>query len=234
VHDVELDGTRELHAKQAEELDSLTQKLFDLGGEVAGGRHVPPGVRVLSLRDNPAQQWTDTREIVLNQLREENDALLRRLAELERDRPSDVAVTMAVGAGMVPRESWELVNREKRDLEKELQQKEKRLLRLQQVFTSKSAEFRETVASVLGLKLAFYPNGQVRVTSIFDLCASFVFQPVGERDGSGGVKMQLIAQGEGGPQDLPQLMKYWIEEEGCIPGFLASVTLECWDKAKRG
>jgi mitotic spindle assembly checkpoint protein MAD1 len=191
---------------------------------------------VLSLRDNPAQQWADTREAVLNQLREENGALLRRLAELERrgHQPVDAAVvSMAIGEGMVPRESWELVNREKQDLEKELRQKEKRLLRLQQVFTSKSAEFRETVASVLGLKLAFYPNGQVRVTSIFDLCASFVFQPVGEREGRGGVKMQLIAQGEGGPQDLPQLMKYWIEDEGCIPGFLASVTLECWDKAKR-
>lgn len=44
--------------------------------------------------------------------------------------------------------------------------------------------------------------------------------------------MQLIAQSEGGPQDLPQLMRYWVEEEQCIPGFLASVTLECWEKVK--
>lgn len=46
-----------------------------------------------------------------------------------------------------------------------------------QVFTSKSAEFREAIASILGVKLAFYPNGQVRVTSMYDLGASFVFQP---------------------------------------------------------
>lgn len=45
--------------------------------------------------------------------------------------------------------------------------------------------------------------------------------------------MQLVAQGEGGPQELPQLMRYWVEEEQCIPGFLASVTLECWEKVKR-
>ena len=45
--------------------------------------------------------------------------------------------------------------------------------------------------------------------------------------------MQLIAKGEGGPQDLPNLMCYWIENEQCIPGFLASVTLECYDKLKR-
>lgn len=45
--------------------------------------------------------------------------------------------------------------------------------------------------------------------------------------------MQLVAQGEGGPQDLPSLMQYWIEGEQCIPGFLASVTLECYDNSKR-
>lgn len=79
----------------------------------------------------------------------------------------------------------------------------------------------------MGLKLAFYPNGQVRVTSIYDLSASFVFQP---KSSSEGARMQLIAQGEGGPQDLPQLMRYWVEEKECIPGFLASVTLECWER----
>ena len=150
----------------------------------------------------------------------------------------------------MPRESWELVSKEKKELEDVVKQKEKQLLRLQQVtffppppsslnviypfFTSKSAEFREAIASILGLKLAFYPNGQVRVTSVYDLCASFVFQPTKTgSEGGGGAKMQLIAQGEGGPQDLPNLMHYWIENEQCIPGFLASVTLECYDKTKR-
>lgn len=45
--------------------------------------------------------------------------------------------------------------------------------------------------------------------------------------------MQLVAQGEGGPQDLPNLMEYWIGKEQCIPGFLASVTLECYENSKR-
>jgi mitotic spindle assembly checkpoint protein MAD1 len=30
------------------------------------------------------------------------------------------------------------------------------------------------------------------------------------------------------------LMRYWIENEQCIPGFLASVTLECYENSKRG
>lgn len=85
------------------------------------------------------------------------------------------------------------------------------------------------------MKLAFYPNGQVRVTSHFDLNAAFVFQPTHSGSSAGGaegMRMQLVAQGDGGPEDLPQLMRYWVEQEQCIPGFLASVTLECYEKRK--
>ena len=105
------------------------------------------------------------------------------------------------------------------------------------MFSAKTDEFKEAIASILGVKLAFYPNGQVRVTSQFDLNAAFVFQPAkslssSQTRGTEGMTMQLVAQGEGGPEDLPQLMRYWVEQEQCIPGFLASVTLECYEKMK--
>jgi mitotic spindle assembly checkpoint protein MAD1 len=47
--------------------------------------------------------------------------------------------------------------------------------------------------------------------------------------------MHLDSKGEGGPQaeEMEQLLRFWIQEEQCIPGFLASVTVECYDKAKR-
>ena len=61
----------------------------------------------------------------------------------------------------------------------------------------------------------------MRVTSLYDLCASFIFQPTSKD------------QGDGGPQDLPNLMHFWIENEQCIPGFLANVALECYDKSKQ-
>lgn len=85
------------------------------------------------------------------------------------------------------------------------------------------------------MKLAFYPNGQVRVTSQFDLHATFVFQPANAGAGAGeggGMKMQLTAQGEEVPEEVPQLMRYWVEQEQCIPGFMASITLECYEKNK--
>lgn len=229
---LELDKERQEKAALQQELDQrvvkieeLEQTLFELSGEIAGGRHVPPKTRVLCLKENPDQQWVDLRQAAMDRLKSENEALLKRLKDLE-----DNGVRLGGNEDLVPRESWDQVVREKQDLEGEVKQKEKRLLRLQQIFTSKSAEFREAIASILGLKLAFYPNGQVRVTSTYDLNASFVFQPTSN---TGGMKMQLVAQGEGGPQDIPNLMQYWIEKEQCPPGFMASVTLECFDNWKR-
>ncbi|KAG6901135.1 hypothetical protein C0995_016637, partial [Termitomyces sp. Mi166 len=209
------------------QIDSLEQALFELRGEIAGGRHVPPGVRIL-----------------LDCLKSENEALLNRLQELgansalasgsvtdggeasskeEEGSKTEVPVETA---DLVPRASWELVNREKMELEEVVKQKEKRLLRLKEVYNAKGAEFRDAIASILGVKLSFRPNGEVRATSIYDLGASFAFQPARGT-------MQLVAQGDGGPQDLPNLMRFWIAGEQCIPGFMASVTLECYENAKR-
>ncbi|KDR71884.1 hypothetical protein GALMADRAFT_143649 [Galerina marginata CBS 339.88] len=227
----DLDQAAAGEKENIDKIEELEQTLFELRGEIAGGRHVPPGVRVLSMTDNPEQQWFDLRQAAMDRLKGENEALMKRLKELEESGARGAtSQDENKGEELVPRESWDLVTKEKVDLEELLKQKEKRLLRLQQVYQSKSAEFREAIASILGLKLAFYPNGQVRVTSIYDLCASFVFQPASRTEGG---RMQLVAQGEGGPQDLPNLMQYWIETEQCIPGFLASVTLECYDKSKR-
>jgi mitotic spindle assembly checkpoint protein MAD1 len=103
------------------------------------------------------------------------------------------------------------VCQEKAQLEDELRQKEKRM-HLRQVFAAKTAQFCETLSAILGVNVAFYDNGQVRVTSQYDLSTAFVFRPVprdGAKNGAGGggssgaARMQLIAQGEGGPQELP-------------------------------
>ncbi|KAF9808994.1 hypothetical protein IEO21_07649 [Rhodonia placenta] len=222
------------NSKHLEQVDTLEQTLWELRGEIGAGHHIPPGVRVLSLRNNPAQQWADLSQAAMDRLRGENEALLRRLKVLEESGARGTEQD-AHAEELVPRESYDVVNKEKMHLEDELKKKEKRLLRLQQIFHAKSAEFREAIASILGVKLAFYPNGQVRVTSQFDLHATFVFQPANAGAGAGeggGMKMQLTAQGEEVPEEVPQLMRYWVEQEQCIPGFMASITLECYEKNK--
>jgi mitotic spindle assembly checkpoint protein MAD1 len=228
--------------KDREKIEELEQTLFELRGEIGAGRHVPPGVRVLSLSTNPAQEWADLRQAALDRLKEENAALLQRLSTLSspptsnpNPNPDANATAKAEEESLVPRASWLAVCEQKAQLEDEIRQKEKRMLRLRQVFTAKTAEFREALSAILGVKLAFYDNGQVRVTSQYDLGAAFVFQPAKpSASGEGaGARMQLVAQGEGGPQELPQLMRNWVEVEQSIPCFLASVTLECYDKWKR-
>jgi mitotic spindle assembly checkpoint protein MAD1 len=120
-----------------DKIEELEQSLFELSGEIGAGRHVPPGVRVLSLKDNPEQQWVDLRQAVMDRLKGENEALMKRLRELE-ESGARAGGMEGEGEGeskgeLVPRESWELVNKEKTELEEVVRQKEKRLLRLQQV-----------------------------------------------------------------------------------------------------
>lgn len=199
------------------------------------------------MKDNPEEKWFGLRQEALDRLRGENEALIARLRELEDQQPlssnniptssntSDAPnASVPASAHLVPRESYELALSKSAALAAELAQKDTRLQRLQQVFASKSAEFREAIASILGVKLAFYPNGQVRVTSIFDLNASFVFQPERGRgkEKAGGGTMQLVGQGESVSEDLLGLMQTWIVKEQCIPAFVALVTLDCYEKAK--
>jgi mitotic spindle assembly checkpoint protein MAD1 len=103
------------------------------------------------MRDNPAQQWADLRQEVMDRLKGENEALIKRLRELEErgvkakgseggeegakveERGVEVEGQGRGGEDLVPRESWEVVQTEKTELEEIVKQKEKRLLRLQQV-----------------------------------------------------------------------------------------------------
>lgn len=113
------------------EIDKLEQTLFELQGEIGGGRHIPPGVRVLSLRDNPASQWEDLSRKALDRMKEENEALLKRLKEVEA-QAGPGPQTASQGEELVPRQSFEVVQQEKEELEDALKQKERRLLRLKQ------------------------------------------------------------------------------------------------------
>lgn len=92
-------------------------------------------MRVLCLRDNPAQQWTDLRQSVMDRLKSENEALIKRLRELESSG-AVVDEGRVPRNDLVPRESWDVLDKEKKDLEEVVKQKEKRLLRLQQVRVS--------------------------------------------------------------------------------------------------
>lgn len=96
-------------------------------------------MRVLCLRENPAQQWSDLRQSVMDRLKSENEALIKRLKDLESSGVVDMEAGTSRGEELVPRESWEVLRQEKEELEEVVKQKEKRLLRLQQVCVQLSA-----------------------------------------------------------------------------------------------
>lgn len=114
-------------------IEELEQKLFDLGGEIGAGRQIPPGTRVLTFKDNPAQREVDLRQATLDRLKGENEALLEKLATLETGGRDSNAST----ADFVPKESWEVMKTEKAELVLALEHKEKRIKRLQEVASPK-------------------------------------------------------------------------------------------------
>lgn len=123
--------------KQSDKIENLEQTLFELGGEIGAGRHIPPNTRILSLRQNPAQQWADSRKEVLDRLKSENEALLERLRVLtengQRVQTEGTGDEAREREDHIPKESWETLSFETQELREQVNQKEKRLLRLQQV-----------------------------------------------------------------------------------------------------
>lgn len=197
-------------------------------------------VRILELRSNPTAEAENLKLSTIRALKAENRDLLAQL----RGEHQNVKV--------VPVSTLESMKLELQELERTVAEKEKRMRRLKEIWTAKSSEFREAVASVLGYKLDFLPNGRVRVTSMFHLSPAYRHgnrnAPADAR-GPGsmgnGEENSIIFDGEngtmkisGGPNSLfameiKHLIKFWVEERKDIPCFLAAMTLEFYDKTTR-
>ena len=170
--------------------------------------------RILSLRANPSDSFEATKFSTLTTLRQENKDLL---AQLE-DR-YDAAGTM-----LVPHSTLESLRLEMRELEQQVKDKEKRTLRLKEIFAKKSLEFREAVFSLLGWKTDFRPNGKVALSlntgndsDEVDECIIF--------DGENGT-MKIA----GGPDSafalqIRPLIGQWVEGRRYIPGLMAGIIL---------
>lgn len=181
--------------------------------------------RILELRSNPTADAEAIKLSTLRTLREENTALL---AQVEGS-PSSGKV--------VPISTLTAARLTLDELKTTLQQTEKKSLRLKQIFTTKSLEFREAVASILGWKLDFMPNGRVKATSI--LYPTHIDSDGEEEENS------ITFDGEngtmkvsGGPRsvfagEIRQAVEFWVEGRKEIPCFLAALTLEFYERTTR-
>ena len=177
--------------------------------------------RVLSLRSNPSDDFQATKLSTLSALRQENKDLLARLENRGND-DDDAPGT----AKSVPHSTLENLRLEMRELEQQLRDKEKRMLRLKEIFGKKSLEFREAVFSLLGWKTDFRPNGKVALSlntgteaadadDVVDECIIF--------DGENGT-MKIA----GGPDSafalqIRPLIRQWVEGRRYIPGLMAGI-----------
>lgn len=179
--------------------------------------------RVLSLRSNPTSDWEAIKVRDITALKEENKHLLAKLQK----------TTVARSVPVIPTSQLNAAKREVEEAQREKASAEKKVLRLKQVWAAKSNEFKEAIFSTLGWKVTFIPNGKMRVESVY--CESqteenensIVFD--GER---GTMKVS------GGPQSpfarrINDQIQFWVREKGCIPGFLAALTLEFCDEQTR-
>jgi len=116
---------------------TLDAEVNDLMRRVASGEYNPKSERVIEFQNNPAAKIMAVRNQVLEDLRKENEALLRN------------GGGGGGGEGSVPRESWERLSKEKEELEKG---HAKRLMRLKEV-SSFSAPLKLKRTSMVCIKV---------------------------------------------------------------------------------
>lgn len=173
--------------------------------------------RVLSLRSNPTADAEAIKQSTLTTLKQENRDLLTQLES--RYDPQ--------GSNTVPSSALQSLRLEMKELEQTVADKEKRMLRLKEIWSKKASELREAIFSILGWKMEFRPNGRFAVSlnvggpddeeAEEECCLIF--------DGDNGtMKVAGGPQSEFGLQIRP-LVKQWVEGRRYIPGLMASILL---------
>lgn len=190
-------------------------------------------VRVLELRDNPTAQHAAIKAETLRVLKQENTDLMAQLRGQELEN-----------LNVVPVSSLDALKLDLKAMEGVLADKDKRMRRQREIWTEKAAEFRDVISSVLGYRVTFQANGKVKVRSMY-------YKPAGqdledeeeipeedredyiEFDGDKGT--MKIGGGKDGAfgQEIDEMVRYWVGQEQEIPGLLAAMNLEFYEKFRR-
>lgn len=177
--------------------------------------------RVLELKSNPTADAEALKLSTVRTLREANAGLLARL---EGASPSLESVPIA---------TLTAAQDEIAELTTTIASRDKRIKRLIQIWTNKALEFREAVASILGYKFDFMPNGRVRVTSMFYPGD----QESGENsivfDGEKGTMKVSGGEHSAFANEIRDQITYWAEEKKEIPCMLAAMTIEFYERREQ-
>ncbi|KAI9886046.1 MAG: hypothetical protein M1823_002166 [Watsoniomyces obsoletus] len=207
--------------------------------------------RILELRKNPTSDHTAIKQSTLDLLREENRELLSLLEQQSAHTESNPHGKNGEREGnerLIPLATLNRTRLEIHDLERLVAEKEKRMTRLKQIWSSKSLEFREAVASILGWKMDFLPNGRVRLSSLTTTNNNPMKKPreeqeVGGKDEEEDDERSIIFDGEQGTmkisgggemgvfgREIQGLIRFWVEERKSVPCLMAALVLEEYEK----
>jgi mitotic spindle assembly checkpoint protein MAD1 len=198
----------------------LEKELSVIKGQLSAAKE-SARTRVLSLRSNPTSDFEAIKLSTLTALKEENAQLL---SHMQRQPGAYPTLPLSVLAA---------AQREIADAQAATASAEKRARRLKEVWSAKSAEFKEAIFSTLGWTVTFIPNGKMRVESVYHPSLTDEHENSIVFDGEKGT-MKV----GGGPrsafaQRIADQIGFWVREKGCIPGFLAALTLEFYEEQTR-
>lgn len=199
----------------------LLQKENEVTSEQLASAKEQLKTRILSLRSNPTSDHEATKAATLAALKLENDELL---AHIQR-QPTLFAT--------VPASQLAAAQRETAEARAETASAHKSARRLKEVWAAKSAEFKEAVFSTLGWTVTFIPGGKMRVESVYYPSSTDEHENSIVFDGEKGT-MKV----GGGPRSafanrISDNIKFWVRERGCVPCFLAALTLEFYEEHTR-
>lgn len=214
---------RRLQAELAElqTAHRLLQKEHQVASEQLASAREQLRTRILALRSNPTSDHEATKAATLAALKLENAELL---AHIQR-QPTLFAT--------VPASQLAAAQREVAEARAETASAQKSARRLKEVWAAKSAEFKEAVFSTLGWTVTFIPGGKMRVESVYYPSRTDEHENSIVFDGEKGT-MKV----GGGPRSafanrISDNIKFWVRERGCVPCFLAALTLEFYEEHSR-
>lgn len=203
-----LDGKRALAEKRCSLLEQQIQS-YDLEEVQEGKSKSKRDYRILMLADNPTSRKEQQHQDLLESLKIENETLRTQIMKGTKGQA-------------IPMESYKNLESEKTLLESQLQEKEKRILRLKQVFASKVQEYLAAVVQILGFRLEMLESGAVRVFSVYgkpnDPGISYNLSGVNSGN------LEFVGGDDAGVKRMEGIMAKWMES-GSLPCLMASVTL---------
>ena len=226
-------------------VESLEAQVDTLSLALGRGEYDISSTKVVSLSSNPAAEDLAIRTETLDRLKEENRILLERLQNQE-ENPRGTLHTSSISTPQkkshfpseetddsVPRATFVNLQAEKDELLLKIEQAEKSRSRLKEIFARTAQELRDACRSLFGYRLEPLENGRIKLTTVFGGSEYFLIFGPGT---TGSSKFQLVGGNENfvTSQRVQTGLNFWMAERNCVPGFLASLTLELFEESTRG